>query len=760
MKSTMIAMALAAALPLAAVAKDGAPGANTAAPAKAVVLPVITDADAEWQRFYAQAEAEQTMAAYGVLGRMFEGKGEPGENCGQYLPELDAAIAKVPVGIALWHAGENCARILKDPAMERRYADAVGKLASHALKRSGVGIDSRPIAVITGDDTRAILDAMGLEVLYGYGEWKLHSPYLRITYALFDKDQGIERHLGFDYLDTYFRTSHAAESAGYPSYRYQLRANMIAAMAKVNDDATRDLGIADGSRSEGGEKQLEMLRASAQQGGLVSSDFWWSICQRKAPECAEGLVDALLPYAEEGYSMYRIQVALAYATGAGVPRDMGAAMTLLDAAEKRWPGNAYARFAEQMLDNGTEVPKEVVERLDRSARAGSRRAMTAWALAQAVALGDSTELPPDVLARMRARGDKDIAAAHSLLAVHYRDKDPLAAGEWLRRGAASGNADLLERHGRAQFYGRYGKRDQAAGIETMRAAALAGDDYAMYWLGMVARQRKQWAEANHWYTSALDYDNEDALVALLEMYWKPHEGVSPPPAELLKRYQKIDAAKYDKADFRRSYARYLMLHAEPRDPQKAKALLLVDAEKGDARAQFQLGLWFLQGRFGAKDPKQGMHWIDKAIAKENEVRDSWANYLYYFDRSTEARKRAFAIERELVAADEDGARNNLAWWLCTSDDAASRAPAEGLRIALEMGEVDDVEAPALDTVAACHAAVGDFARAEQVQRVVIERSKLLPMNDDDTELHERLELYRQHKPYVETRADEPKAEDI
>jgi TPR repeat protein len=753
----MLALALAAAMPAAAGAAETSTAKAAPAVAK-VALPVIGDAAAEWQRFYAGAEAEETMKAYRVIAKMYEGRGAPGESCGQYLPELDAAIAKVPVGIALWHAGESCARALKDTALEQRYAEGFGKLAAYALSRSGIGPDSKPIAVISGDDTKAIVEATGLEVLYGYGDFHLRSPYLRISYALFDKAQGIERHLGFDYLDTYFRTSHKAGNAGFPSYRYQVRGNMVASMAKVRDDTTRDLGIADSSRREKSDKQLEMLRTAASQGGLVSSDFWWSICQGEDPGCADGLVDALLPVAEKGYAMYRLQIALAYATGVGIAKDMGAAMTLLDAAEKRWPGHAYARFAEQLMDNGTEVPAEAIERLDRAARTGNRRAMEAWAKAQIVKLGDKNELSPDVLKRMLELGDKDVIAATSALAYHYYDADPKAAREWLRRGAATGNADLMERYARAQIYGYPGARDLKGGIDSMRAAAIAGDAYAMYWMGMLSSQRKQWAEASNWYSSAIDYDNDDALVALLEMYWKPHEGVSPAPAELLRRYQAVEASGYDHAEFRRSYARYLVLQAEKRDPEKAKALLLVDANKDDANAQFQLGVWLLEGKLGPKDARQGMQWIDKATAKDTSLREAWANYMYYFDRSPEARKRAFAIERELVEADLGMARNNLAWWLCTSEDAAARAPAEGLKIALGMGEIDRVEAPALDTLAACHAAAGDFASAEQVQRVVVDRIQLFPMTEDDSELTDRLELYRQRKAYVEKREDEPKGD--
>jgi len=743
MQLAMLALALAAAQPAAA------------ANAK---LPAISDAAAEWQRFYATAEADETMKAYAIIGKMYEGRGAPGEGCDKYLPELDAAITKVPVGIALWHAGESCARVLKDAALEQRYADGFGKLAAYALSRSGIGPDSKPIAVITGDDTKAIVEATGLEVLYGYGEFHLRSPYLRISYAVWDKSQGIERHLGFDYLDTYFRTSHKAANAGFPSFRYRVRGNMVASMVKVRDDTTRDLGIADSSRKEKHDKQLEMLRSSAAQGGLVSSDFWWSICQDEEPACADGLVDALLPVAEKGYAMYRIQIALAYATGVGIAKDMGAAMTLLDAAEKRWPGHAYARFAEQLLDNGNEVPDEVVSRLDRAARSGNRRAMEAWAQAQSARLTGSHELSPELLKRMLELGDKDVRAAISALTYHYYKSDREKAREWLRRGAATGDADLLERYAVAQAYGSPGPRDLAGGIDSMRAAAIAGDAHAMYWMGRLYAQRKQWPEANNWYTSAIDYDNDDALVALMEMYWKPHEGVSPSPAELLKRYQTLDGMGYDHAEFRRSYARYLVLQAETKDPEKAKALLLVDANKDDAYSQFQLGAWMYFGKLGAKDAKQGLKWIDKATAKDKELRDSWASYLYYFDRSPEARKQAFAIERELVAADLDSARNNLAWWLCTSEDATLRAPAEGLRIALDMGEIDQVEAPALDTVAACHAAAGDFAKAEQVQRVVMDRVKLSPMTEDDSELSRRLEMYRQRKAYVETREDEPKGD--
>jgi ATP-dependent Clp protease ATP-binding subunit ClpA len=73
----------------------------------------------------------------------------------------------------------------------------------------------------------------------------------------------------------------------------------------------------------------------------------------------------------------------------------------------------------------------------------------------------------------------------------------------------------------------------------------------------------------------------------------------------------------------------------------------------------------------------------------------------------------------------DGARNNLAWIQCTSTDAAFHDPARGLADALPAARLPDAPIELVDTLAACHAANADFAKAVTAQRDAIAKLRAL-----------------------------------
>lgn len=94
-------------------------------------------------------------------------------------------------------------------------------------------------------------------------------------------------------------------------------------------------------------------------------------------------------------------------------------------------------------------------------------------------------------------------------------------------------------------------------------------------------------------------------------------------------------------------------------------------------------------------------------------------------------------------------RNQLAWLLATSDDDAVRDPAEALRVIESLLEALDRESPVLlDTLAAAHAANGDFAEALSTIGHAIE------MTDSDPALPDAwLEGFRKRE--ASYRAQEP-----
>jgi TPR repeat protein len=374
--------------------------------------------------------------------------------------------------------------------------------------------------------------------------------------------------------------------------------------------------------------------------------------------------------------------------------------------------------------------------------------MTAWLKARTATLEGST-LPPELLPRVLELAGQDYPYAHLLAAAHFEEAgDDANARRWLERGAATGETNLMEQLATAQIWGDPGPRNREAGIALMRRAADT-DAWAMDWMGDDALAKQQWLEAESWYSSAVQYGKESSLVDWLELHWQAHPGISFTPAQVGERYRELEGSESDSAALRRSHARYLLEVATPRDPAKAAQLLRKDAEAGDAASQYQLGIGMIEGRFGKPELAAGKAWVQKAADKDMDYGDSWAYWLYYSGRDAASRRQAFDIERGLAGRQHSGARNNLAWWLCTSEDAQLRAPAEAMQLVASMGALETLDPGTLDTVAACYAASGDFERAAQVQLRVIELAPSAPGVFQPGEMEARLALYRGGKAYVE-----------
>ena len=98
------------------------------------------------------------------------------------------------------------------------------------------------------------------------------------------------------------------------------------------------------------------------------------------------------------------------------------------------------------------------------------------------------------------------------------------------------------------------------------------------------------------------------------------------------------------------------------------------------------------------------------------------------------------------------ARNNLAWMLCTVDIAELRDPQRGLGVSKLLAHEVASDVPAwVDTLAACHAAVGEFEQAAQALQTMVDLlNERQPDNKDIPMFVARIQQYREHKPYIES----------
>jgi hypothetical protein len=137
----------------------------------------------------------------------------------------------------------------------------------------------------------------------------------------------------------------------------------------------------------------------------------------------------------------------------------------------------------------------------------------------------------------------------------------------------------------------------------------------------------------------------------------------------------------------------------------------------------------LHGTFGKVDEAEGTRFFERAIAaKDASAADGLAYWLFYTKKTPEARKRALEIWRAGMAyEDVSNLANNYAWALCTFDDPAFRDGKAGLAVS---AKIEDPTVGQIDTIAACHAAAGDFATAKKKQQEVVDGFVVLLAEQD------------------------------
>ena len=92
----------------------------------------------------------------------------------------------------------------------------------------------------------------------------------------------------------------------------------------------------------------------------------------------------------------------------------------------------------------------------------------------------------------------------------------------------------------------------------------------------------------------------------------------------------------------------------------------------------------------------------------------------------------------------------LAWILATHPDPSRRRPQDAVRLGRRVVRMTREQDPRmLDVLAAAHAAAGDFDQAVATARKAIRLAATRPGNPLGRLLQERLDLYREQKPYVE-----------
>ena len=103
------------------------------------------------------------------------------------------------------------------------------------------------------------------------------------------------------------------------------------------------------------------------------------------------------------------------------------------------------------------------------------------------------------------------------------------------------------------------------------------------------------------------------------------------------------------------------------------------------------------------------------------------------------------------------AQNGMAWILATHPDPSKRDPGRAIRRALRAaGLTDHNDAATLDTLATAYAANGEFEKAQEHAIKAMELAMATKRTKLTNAIRDRLELYKQSKPYIsEPRQEKP-----
>lgn len=716
-----------------------------------------------WRKTLVEADYPQVMATYGLLNELKDDEDElSAERCESRAEDLLKALKTNPVSLAVLATAAECAVLREDEATAERHLQTFGLLVRHALESEQASEVATPIVVMAEMDVVAFIKASGHEVLYSYYDMYSSTRKLPLMVALWDADAQIERLYAFDYLDAQMQLRHVEKGSEFPWFRRAFAKSIIDVYGEVpGSTAGEALALRKALSKPELADRLSEAEALARQGNYGATMALVYGCLRtRHAGCAERSIDVLLPLAEERVSGALIALALFHAQGFGTRRDDKAAGALLDLADQRLgAGNGSVLFAGVQIPSTESTPLNTFthKRLLSAAKAGNDYAQGLLAAVEWLRR-DGKALKKDVRAGLERAARRNIPAAQSLLGELLIGEGKAEEGmRWLESAARFDH--LAAQIALAKRYAE--GTDVAKDVEKARrwkmAAAQGGDIDSVLWLVQhYAAQKSTPAtrlQLEGWLQSAAYVGNVDAAIALARLNATGAPGLMGKPDQALRIYREL-LEKHDRADLRRELATLLLWGADgvEKNPAEARRLLLDDANKGDVESQAALGTFMLGGMFGEVE-QEGVDWLNKASASDDgEAFLSLGNAHYYgkglaLDRKAGIRFWERAVEKGLPMAS-----NNLAWALCTVDDESLIDAQRGLAVITLLeskGEAQDLAS--LDTLAACHAATGDFAKAIELQaRVVADAEDLVGADDNSlVGMKNRLKLYESHERFTE-----------
>ncbi|MFC5570074.1 hypothetical protein ACFPN1_08395 [Lysobacter yangpyeongensis] len=716
------------------------------------------DAARMWEQFLATGDMHKAFGALDVLDQVgYDVASVDAAKCREHRDGVAAAVAAAPVSLAVRRVAFLCADALDDAATAEREMSVLAALSQHAMKQVGTeSLLADPIRVMAPADAFALVESLGMGVRYEYYGALHPARYFPFVIAAWDEDAKHERRLRFDYVDTAYTLTRDSPLSGFPMLRTVLARAFVDGGVEGNLLAALDLDAVQAASVETTpENKIAKLRRAANEGGMQSSIAWMAVCA-SAPQyagCTDGLVDALLPEAEDDNAIALVLLAFAYHEGIGVKRDVAAAWTLLDKAERIQPQEAVVDFASlwSVARGAAPLPVEAAQRLTRAA--GSVHAAHLVAVQRSVAAGK--DLDPAELAFLAEPAVNRRGQGLAVLVDYYAGKGRKKEQQEATIKAAQAGATVAKfRYAGALVAGTTEgiPRDVSRGEALFAEAAHEGNARAALYKAWRSLNAARFGEAENWALAPASAADVDSILFLANLYTQDRPGVSGKMDRALSIYQAMAQAA-DGAQARRALAELALRgHGVPKDAARAKQLLQGDAQSGDHESEAMLGYHYLKGDFGKGMEKEGQQWLERAMAGNSErAFAEYGSWLFNTD-DPKARAQALQVWSRGEAAGYLSSANSRAWALCTTVHADSYDPARGLEISKRLGDVEYMFPAWLDTVAACEAATGNYKRAALLQERAATQMAALDAGQEERKgkpagYRQRLESYKAGKAW-------------
>jgi len=720
-------------------------------------MPEVNNAATVWDRFLASADAESVATALDALSRLLDENGEADrQRCREGSSDQLNALVTAPVSLSAWHLVRLCAETEGDEEVAERATLAFAELSRLALSYNpAVGSDASPIRILSAPDIYLLAGALDHEVLYvDYVllEVKRHLP---IEAALWDPSVGRELVLRFDFLDTWTQIGLNQDRTVSPEARRHFARQALGHAAKESPTmpAAVALNRMQTILGKEGEDSLRAAVLLASAGDIGAARGLANLCLLDADRgCGDLAVDAILPFAEQQWALPSVWLAIAYAKGRGVARDGRAAERLLDLADRRLGEHRGTLAAGMQLlsrQGADPLPDVIRKRLKRLAREGVGRAGHLLLFDESLSWRRPSARDRD---RLAAAAEGGWAPLQVAAAEVFGEDEPERALGWLRAAATQGNA--LHQEILAQ---RLESRtaDAAAAEEALSwrfAAAHGGSGVSALAVARRFLEEGRLRPAQQWFFSAAAGGEAEGAYEAALMFAGGGEGVHESHAAAIQLLRDTpNLASH--VPSRRLLADLLMFGDDVslRDPPAAADLLRKNVEEGDPESTTMLAEWLIQGRIDPKPGEDGERMLQLAVER-GDVDSMTLLGMSIHSGSIATGDAEHALDLLARAAEKGSliALNNLAWIRCTAVDPAYHDPAKGLVHARALALGRELPVSQRDTVAACHAANGDFVTAIDIQKTLLAELEAEGRDAEETRhFREALALYEQSQPFRE-----------